>query len=351
MLSIGVLADDLTGATTCAVLLARSSVKTVVFLESVVEAGGTQADDLQALVVSTNSRAMAQEAAYQIVREQTRVLCEKGVRYFSKRIDTTLRGGIGTEIDAMLDEIGNNTFAVVVPAMPQSRRIMVGGYSIIDGVALEDTNAAQDVVTPVRESFVPKLLQKQTNRKVGLIAFEDVHAGSERILHNLRALRKDGCEVIAVDAVSLADLDEIAKACTVFEGNILAVDPGAFTRQLAFRRGIAGEETSRMSQDCVPVKGKSVLIVAGSASGVTRRQITAFLQRTGRGADSGSPGKSDWHATAGGAGDSGCGEGCAEVSVLGCVPDWDRIWNRLLRGAYGSGCGGRGARIYSRRLR
>lgn len=58
-----------------------------------------------------------------------------GVRYFSKRIDTTLRGGIGTEIKAMMDVVGGDAVAVVVPSMPQSRRIVVGGFSVIDGIA------------------------------------------------------------------------------------------------------------------------------------------------------------------------------------------------------------------------
>ncbi|UMY58695.1 four-carbon acid sugar kinase family protein [Klebsiella pneumoniae] len=39
-----------------------------------------------------------------------------------------LRGGIGFEIDAMLEQLPQETVAVVVPAMPQSRRILVGGY-------------------------------------------------------------------------------------------------------------------------------------------------------------------------------------------------------------------------------
>lgn len=276
MPSIGVIADDLTGATTCAVLLARSGVKTVVFTNGILGRCGERMDDLEALIASTNSRAMARDDAYRTVRCQTRALREKGVRYFSKRIDTTLRGCLGAEIDAMLDEIGKDAVAVMIPAMPQSRRIMVGGYSIIDGVALADTNAAQDVLTPVRESYVPRLLQKQTNRKIGLVALEDVDAENDHIIRRMRMLREEGCEIIAVDAVSLEHVDAAAKACMTLGWNILAVDPGAFTRQLSFRRGIAGDETPRIPKKREPAKDKSVLIVAGSASAVTRRQVAVF---------------------------------------------------------------------------
>lgn len=281
MPSIGVIADDLTGATTCAVLLARSGVKTAVFTNGIPGCCGERMDELEALVASTNSRAMARDDAYRTVCGQTRALREKGVQYFSKRIDTTLRGCIGAEIDAMLDEIGKDAVSIMVPAMPQSRRVMVGGYSIIDGVALADTNAAQDVLTPVRESYVPRLLQKQTNRKIGLIALEDVDAGSDSVIRRIRMLREEGCEIIAVDAVSLDHVDVAAKACTALGWNILAVDPGAFTRQLAFRRGIAGDETPQIPKKHETAKGKSVLIVAGSASAVTRRQVAAFCSEPG----------------------------------------------------------------------
>lgn len=277
MPQIGVIADDLTGATTCAALLARSGAQTVVFTNGRIEGCG-KSNDLSAVILSTNSRTMTKHAAYQTVLSSTAALQKSGAKYFSKRIDTTLRGCIGAEIDAMMEVIGKDAVAVVVPAMPQSRRIMVGGYSIIDGVALAETNAAQDVLTPVRESYVPRLLQMQTDRKVGLITLEDVSAGHERILERFRSLREAGYGVIAVDAINLHHVDEIAKACTALGWDILAVDPGAFTRQLAFRRGLVGDERPRMPKNGETVKNKSVLVVAGSASEVTRRQIAAFCE-------------------------------------------------------------------------
>ena len=35
---------------------------------------------------------------------------------------------------------------------------MVGGYSVIDGVALINTPVAKDVRTPVKENYIPRLL-------------------------------------------------------------------------------------------------------------------------------------------------------------------------------------------------
>ena len=123
-----------------------------------------------------------------------------GVKYFSKRIDTTLRGGVGVEIDAMLDQLNEDTIAVVVPAMPQSRRILVGGYSVIDGVALINTPVAQDVRTPVKENYIPRLLAGQTRRKVGLVTLDQVLKGKEGIKEALtevwRRCHYCGCDHI-----------------------------------------------------------------------------------------------------------------------------------------------------------
>ena len=132
MAYLGIVADDLTGATTTGVLLARSGVKTKVYFHEEAVNKTTDASEKDAegaIVISSNSRAYKPEKAYETVKFATEVLIGQGCRYFQKRIDTTMRGGIGTEIDAMLSVMGENTVAVVVPAMPKSRRILVGGYS------------------------------------------------------------------------------------------------------------------------------------------------------------------------------------------------------------------------------
>ena len=102
---IGVIADDLTGATTTGVLLARSGAKTTVFFN--VEAAKTNinSSSLDAILISSNSRALPPDEAYEKVSEAIKTLQSMNVSFVSKRIDT-----------------------VVVPAMPQSKRILVGGY-------------------------------------------------------------------------------------------------------------------------------------------------------------------------------------------------------------------------------
>lgn len=274
---IGGIADDLTGATTTGVLLARSKARTAVFFNEEAAEKGEGIEQLDAIMISSNSRALPADEAYGKVKLGISALKRMGVQYYQKRIDTTCRGGIGVEIDAMLDQL-EDTVAIVVPAMPQSRRILVGGYSVIDGVALINTPVAQDVRTPVKENYIPRLLEGQTRRKVGLITLDKVLAGEKNVAQSLRKARDNGKEVIVVDAITLEDVDVIAKACIALQWKVLSVDPGPFTAKLAFNRGLIQNEEANVPAVTPDESGKTVLIAAGSATPVTKRQMEVLTQ-------------------------------------------------------------------------
>lgn len=273
---IGAVADDLTGATTTGVLLARSKARTAVFFNEETAEKTEGIDELDAILISSNSRPLPANEAYDKVKSATIALKKMGVEYFSKRIDTTLRGGVGVEIDAMLDQMKEGTVAVVVPAMPQSR-VLVGGYSVIDGVALINTPVAQDVRTPVKENYIPRLLEGQTRRKVGLVTLDKVLAGEEVIEEALAEQKKAGCEVIVVDGITLEDVENIAKACISLRWDVVAVDPGPFTSKLAFYRELISAEEPNIPPQADEA-GKTVLIAAGSATPVTKKQMEILCQ-------------------------------------------------------------------------
>lgn len=231
-------------------------------------------------MVSSNSRALPRNEAYDKVKSATLALQRMGVKYFTKRIDTTLRGGVGIEVDAMLDCMGEDAVAVVVPAMPQSRRVLVGGFSVIDGVALIRTPVAQDVRTPVYENYIPRLLEQQTRREVGLITLDIVLKGPEAIKEELIKVRELGRQVIVVDGITLEDVEAIAKACVELEWNVVAVDPGAFTSKLAYCRRLIKEEEPNLPEGTGEDLNKTVLIAAGSATPVTKRQMEVLCKDT-----------------------------------------------------------------------
>src|SRR5690606_42049218 len=69
---------------------------------------------------------------YQAVEQASIRLKEAGVVPIYKKIDSTMRGNVGTEVEAVMDVFGLR-LAVICPAFPANRRVVAGGYLLVDG--------------------------------------------------------------------------------------------------------------------------------------------------------------------------------------------------------------------------
>ncbi|MDI7245976.1 MAG: four-carbon acid sugar kinase family protein [Bacillota bacterium] len=267
MVRLFAVADDLTGANATGALLAARGFRAATLRPERLDVlPATPPYD--ALIVSSNSRALPADEAYARVRMCFSRFKGKGASQFSKRIDTTLRGNVAAEIDAALDELNGVEMAVVVPAFPKSGRITVGGYQIVNGIPLEKTPVAQDPRTPVSKSHVPSLIQEGTNRKVTSIHLGDVLRGWENTLQHLVEARSSGAQVVVVDATTDDEIETIARAASHLPFRVLAVDPGPFTASTAVASSTLGPSHSIPGR-----RGRVVLAVVGSVTPLTRTQI------------------------------------------------------------------------------
>ena len=96
---IGAVADDLTGATTTGVLLARSKAKTAVFFNEEAAEKAEGAENLDAILVSSNSRPLPADEAYEKVKSATLALKRMGVKF-----ETNVVIGKSTTIDQLMEE-------------------------------------------------------------------------------------------------------------------------------------------------------------------------------------------------------------------------------------------------------
>lgn len=282
MAIIGVVTDDFTGTASAGVLVARLQAKTGLFFDAKTVRDFKEADRLDAIYASSNSRHLSSQKAYEAVLEVTKELKNMGVKYYSKKIDSTLRGGIGYEIDAMLEFLGDDYMAVMVAAIPESNRICVGGHSVIDGVILTETPVASDVKTPVRECYVPSLIESQSKYSVDLILLKDVKKGEEHLKKCMELSRENGKRILVIDAITMKHLDTIAKSCVELKWDILAVDPGPFTMKLAYHRGIVGGECPIDNSKIDIKKDKVALLIVGSANPATKLQIERLCEANRR---------------------------------------------------------------------
>lgn len=266
MLNTVIIADDLTGANDTGAILAQNgfSVGTVLKFEHI--------EDFQAydvICVSTNSRGMSQEDAYQSVQKAAHYFPKQDSILYSKRIDSTLRGNVGAEIDSILDYLGDEYHAVVVASFPDSGRTSVGDMLLVHGVPLQKTEVAKDPTSPVHTSRITQIIKKQTKYDVGYIGLEKVVQSSSYLLEELTK-ELEQHRIVAIDAQNNRDIEAIAACCSACGIKVVAIDPGPFTAALAnqmFRRKKTETE-------------KKILCGIGSASELTRQQVK-YLKETG----------------------------------------------------------------------
>jgi len=196
-----IIADDLTGANDSGVQLARQGLTTSVLLKMDEKAVHGQ----EGIVLNTDSRSISPAEAYQRVAEAARFMVQFSAKFIYKKIDSTLRGNIGSELDAMFD-VFRPDFLIVAPAFPDNGRTTLNGIHYLGGRPVHETEVGADKKTPVTESYVPALLSSQTGRKVALIHYTELRAGKDVLVRRLHELNDEGIPYIVSDAENEADL-------------------------------------------------------------------------------------------------------------------------------------------------
>ncbi|WP_127594560.1 four-carbon acid sugar kinase family protein [Paenibacillus lautus] len=276
MNELAIIADDLTGATDSGVQFARRGFNTQVVLHA--EEVSAIERNSEIIVLDTDSRAVAAGEAYERTRLAALQVARMGFKHVYKKLDSTLRGNLGAEIDAVADAIPVDCI-IVAPAYPKIGRTTRNGIHYVNDVRIDRTETAKDPKSPVAEADLVKLLASQSQRQAGLLPLEALRAGAEAASLRIGKLLRSGIEIIVCDAVSDEDLRRIADVAAAGVGRMLWAGSAGLAEclpdSLALARGRgAHEHLSRV----VPERGKPVLLVAGSISKITRSQVAAFNQ-------------------------------------------------------------------------
>ena len=276
--TIGIIADDLTGANDTALQFMLNNVDTNILLNTDQEP--EKANTSQAWAIATESRNIAPEFAFEKVKLATQYLVEKvNPDYFYKKIDSTVRGNISVEVLSMLEVLGWDA-AIIMPAFPQENRITVGGYHLLKGIPIERTEMARDPHSPIYESHLPTLLQSQLGENlknlVGSIELKTILDGAGPILQAMNKLIENGVKLIVADSVSITDLEQIVLAMQKSNYKILPVGNSAAGRVLSNEWFPRAEKSVEVLPIKIPKLPK--FIVSGSATQITSSQIDKFEQ-------------------------------------------------------------------------
>lgn len=273
---LGCIADDFTGATDLANMLVRGGMRTVqsIGIPSAEMAAGLDAD---AIVIALKSRTTpAAEAvdeslaALQWLRERG---CEQIFFKYCSTFDSTAAGNIGQVSEALLEKLDSD-FTLACPAFPENGRTIFRGHLFVQDQLLSESGMEHHPLTPMTDANLVRVLQSQTQQKVGLLRYDSIAKGVESVRSKIAELRADGVRMAVADALSDADLYTLGEACAdlplLTGGSGLALGlPGNFRK--------AGKLRDVDAAQRVAVDGGEV-VLAGSASVATNGQVAAWLE-------------------------------------------------------------------------
>lgn len=216
---LAIIADDLTGAMDSSGYFASLGFDTRVVLKP------GKKDTADVMVISTDSRGDNTTVASGKVRAAARNL--KGMRIY-KKIDSTLRGNIAQEIATVLEELTYEK-AIVAPAFPAMGRITENGIMLVNGIPVAETPFANDPISPVTESSIPRRFEQLSGYRIGLITLASIRQGPEYLY---REINRRPENILICDTKEETELKTIAAASALAPGRYLLCGSGGLAREL-----------------------------------------------------------------------------------------------------------------------
>ena len=263
-----IIADDLSSATDCGAQVVRSGLSVVVPLQAY--SPPIQARAARVISIDTDSRSVSPDRAYAKVRIAAEQLVAEGWTDFYKSVDSTLRGNLGAEIEAVLDVVKPDC-AVIAPAFPKYGRTTVDGVQYLHGRPLHETEFGTDPTAPVKDSDITRRLADGSRRKAGRLTLDELRAGPMQIKIAIRGLLAGGTELVVVDIAEQEDLKRICLGLAHSDLKIVWVGSTGLAEFVPLAWEVASASDA-LSQDH-PLDPRPALALVGSASATTGEQL------------------------------------------------------------------------------
>lgn len=268
---LGVIADDITGATDLASRLRTAGCRTVL----TIGVPSRLFPQAEVVIVATKSRSLPVAAA----REQAAAAmdyfesCGADQLFFKycSTFDSTSEGNIGPVTDLLLERTGTD-FAVLCPAYPALGRTLYQGHLFVADRLLSESSMRNHPLTPMSDPDIVRFLRRQTRSAVAAVSLEVVESGPTELLEHLERLRSEGVRMAVVDAVFDRHINIIAAAC---RGVKVVTGGAALGGALGAERRAFAPANSEY-RELTPVSGATAML-SGSCSAASRAQVAHAL--------------------------------------------------------------------------
>jgi D-threonate/D-erythronate kinase len=264
---LAMLADDVTGGCDAGVQFSLRGATTRVYLELPEQPAALAGVS----VIVNHSRGEGPEEASCKVEQACDWIAASGAKLCFKKIDSTLKGNVGAELEAIRNKFPDRLI-LVSPSFPSMERILLDGWLRV---------RSSEGIEPVD---VLSLLRGQGVRRLMHISQPAGAGASGGLVERIQHAEGAGARIIIIDAVSESHLRAIAEAAVQMVPQPLLVGSAGLAAawsELLLKAGNSGESGIGESASLVrPVSAESaavstgpVVLCIGSTNPVTCQQL------------------------------------------------------------------------------
>lgn len=270
-IKIGVIADDFTGAADAASFLSKNGLRTIMFNEVPLHLY----NPCDAIVIALKVRNINIKTALTYIKQAIDFLLKIGCNQFyfkyCSTFDSTPQGNIGGVADFLMEYL-HVSYTLLCPSLPVNGRVVKDGILYVNGRKLSESPLKDHPRNPMWDSYIPNLMKEQSKYPCYAIKRSELYCDcfQNRIRHYMQ---KNEHFYIIPDYENEQDGHDIAKKfhnLRLLTGGsgLLAYIPKARVKTIT-------DESERK-------KAKRSIILCGSCSSATKRQVKYYHQKVGK---------------------------------------------------------------------
>ncbi len=270
-----VICDDLTGAMEAGLQLFKKGFPAYVIMhrsELARVCSWGERNNTAAFVIDTESRNVSCDEAASRIKAAWQGITQAGFRLVYKKVDSTLRGNLGREMEVILQH-GKFEIIVFVPALPFNGRTTIQGYHYLNGYRLSESDLAKDPFASIKDSYIPKVLIRQTSVPTAVVSLEEIRKGPDFLDNLLHELHLKGCLIAIGDAETEGDIEIISAALSESSLRLLPCGSAGLLAKMALPETPNANGIVTSSGHKANGSGRGVLVISGSPAKVTKQQI------------------------------------------------------------------------------
>jgi len=274
-LALGCIADDITGASDLAALVARSGAAVSLRIGlPAADPDPTELAEVEVIALKIRSIPADQAVAAAMAARDWLIRAGAARLYwkYCSTFDSTAQGNIGPVAQALLaagTDAGAGAHTLHAPGFPENGRRVFMGNLFVGRQPLAESPMRDHPLNPMRDSDLTRLLSAQLGQAVGLVDWPTIAAGPDAIAAAIGA----GPAHLIADTIRDEDLAALAQAGA---GLPLLCGGSAFAAQLPAVLRARGELPQASPGNIPDLPGGPALVLSGSCSAMTRRQVAAF---------------------------------------------------------------------------